>query len=105
MRPAVTCSDDNTYPFDVVKVAFTDARSPRPLQRELADARRRLAPNRGTAGSDAGVRAPWSTLIRTRVRDVRIEADRSVYGGRTQRDRGNAQFASGGMRLSPRCSW
>ena len=45
----------------------------------------------------------WSTFARTRVRDVTIEADRSAYRGPAFNVIvGNAQFASGGLRLSPR---
>ncbi len=57
----------------------------------------------GRPGRARSFLAFWSTFIRTRVRDVRIEADRSVYEGPAFNVIvGNAQFASGGMRLSPR---
>ena len=100
---------DNTYPFDVVKVAFTDLGRPArgPLQREPRRDRVRRGggrPDRGPTGSRALVR--WRSGRRSRapgVRDVRIEADRSVYEGPAFNVIvGNAQFASGGMRLSPR---
>jgi len=99
---------DNTYPFDVVKVAFTDPNG-RPAIRysvNLAEIGFGAAVAARTAGRPGRARAFaafWSTFFRTRVRDVRIEADRSVYEGPAFNVIvGNAQFASGGMRLSPR---
>jgi len=57
----------------------------------------------GRSGRARSFLAFWSTLARTRVRDVRVEADRSVYEGPAFNVIvGNAQFSSGGMRLSPR---
>jgi len=99
---------DNTYPFDVVKVAFTDPDG-RPAIRysvnlaEIGFGAAVAARAAGRPGRARSFLAFWSTFIRTRVRDVRIEADRSVYEGPAFNVIvGNAQFASGGMRLSPR---
>jgi diacylglycerol kinase (ATP) len=99
---------DNTYPFDVVKVAFTDPDG-RPAIRysvnlaEIGFGAAVAARTAGRAGRSRSFLAFWSTFFRTRVRDVRIEADRSVYEGPAFNVIvGNAQFASGGMRLSPR---
>ena len=99
---------DNTYPFDVVKVAFTDPDG-RPAVRysvnlaEIGFGAAVAAKVGGRPGRARSFMAFWSTYARTRVRDVRIAADRSVYEGPAFNVIvGNAQFASGGMRLSPR---
>jgi diacylglycerol kinase (ATP) len=98
---------DNTYPFDVVKVAFTDPDG-RPAIRysvnlaEIGFGAAVAARSAGRSGRARSFLAFWSTFARTRVRDVRIEADRSVYEGPAfSVIVGNAQFASGGVRLSP----
>ena len=63
---------DNTYPFDVVKMAFTDPRrrARDPLQREPGRdrlRRRRRAPGpTGRPGRTRSFLAFWSTFIRTR---------------------------------------
>jgi YegS/Rv2252/BmrU family lipid kinase len=99
---------DNTYPFDVVKVAFTGPDGERAIRYSvnLAEIGFGAAVAARTAGRPGRVRsflAFWSTFARTRVRDVRIEADRGVYEGPAFNVIvGNAQFASGGVRLSPR---
>jgi diacylglycerol kinase (ATP) len=99
---------DNTYPFDVVKVAFTDPDGEPAIRYSvnLAEIGFGAAVARRTVGRPGRARsflAFWSTFVRTRVRDVRIEADRSVYEGPAFNVIvGNAQFASGGIRLSPR---
>ena len=99
---------ENTYPFDVVKVAFTGPDGERAIRYSvnLAEIGFGAAVTARSAGRTGRVRSFvsfWSTLARTRLRDVRIEADRSVYEGPAFNVIvGNAQFASGGMRLSPR---
>ena len=99
---------DNTYPFDVVKVAFTDPAGEPAIRysvnlAEIGFGAAVAARTAGRPGRTRAFLAFWSTFIRTRVRDVRIEADRSVYEGPAFNVIvGNAQFASGGMRLSPR---
>ncbi|MGZ8640290.1 MAG: diacylglycerol/lipid kinase family protein [Actinomycetota bacterium] len=99
---------DNTYPFDVLKVAFA-SKDGQPSIRysvNLAEVGFGAAVAARTAGRSGRARsfmAFWSAFARTRVRDVRIEADRNVYEGPAFNVVvGNAQFSSGGMRLSPR---
>lgn len=102
---------DNTYPFDVVKVAYTGPDGARAIRYSvnLAEvgfgaavaARNERLP--AWTGRTRSFLAFWSTFARTRVGGVRIEADRSVYEGPAFNVIvGNAQFASGGLRLSPR---
>lgn len=99
---------ENTYPFDVLKVAFTGPDGQRAIRYSvnLAEIGFGAAVTARSAGRSGRVRSFvsfWSTLARTRLRNVRIEADRSVYDGPAFNVIvGNAQFASGGMRLSPR---
>jgi diacylglycerol kinase (ATP) len=99
---------DNTYPFDVVKVAFTgpDGEPAIRYSVNLAEIGFGAAVAARTAGQPGRARsflAFWSAFAHTRVRDVRIEADRSLYEGPAFNVIvGNAQFSSGGMRLSPR---
>jgi diacylglycerol kinase (ATP) len=99
---------DNTYPFDVVKVAFTgpDGEAAIRYSVNLAEIGFGAAVAARTAGQPGRARsflAFWSAFAHTRVRDVRIEADRSLYEGPAFNVIvGNAQFSSGGMRLSPR---
>ena len=108
MPRAATWSATNTYPFDVVKVAFTGPDGERAIRYSvnLAEIGFGAAVAARSAGRTGRVRSFvsfWSTLARTRLRNVRIEADRSVYEGPAFNVIvGNAQFASGGMRLSPR---
>jgi len=102
---------ENTYPLDVMKVVYTAASGERTT---------RYSVNLAEVGFGAGVtrlteRLPawmgrtrrfvsfWATFARTRVRNVRVEADRRTYEGKAFNVIvGNAQFASGGLRLSPR---
>lgn len=99
---------DNTYPFDVVKVTSIgpDGESAIRYIVNLAEIGFGAAVAARTSGRPGHARsflAFWVTFARTRVRDVRIEADRRVYEGPAFNVIvGNAQFASGGMRLSPR---
>jgi diacylglycerol kinase (ATP) len=99
---------DNTYPFDVVKVAFTgpDGETAVRYSVNLAEIGFGAAVAARTAGRSGRVTSFlsfWSAFAHTRVHDIRIEADRSVYEGPAFNVIvGNAQFASGGMRLSPR---
>ena len=102
---------ENTYPFDVMKVAYTDTGGERRIRYSVnlaeigfgAAVIRRTARMPAWLGRMRSFLAFWSTYTRTRVRDVRIEADRSTYEGPAFNVIvGNAQFASGGLRLSPR---
>jgi YegS/Rv2252/BmrU family lipid kinase len=98
---------DNTYPFDVVKVAYVGADGEPAIRYSVnlaeigfgAALAARIARRPGRVPS---FMAFWSTFARTRVRDVRIAADRNVYEGPAFNVIvGNAQFSSGGVRLSP----
>ena len=102
---------DNTYPFDVVKVAYTSSGGDRAIRYSVnlaevgfgAAFARRIERMPAWTGRARSFLAFWSTFARTRVRDVTIEADRSAYRGPAFNVIvGNAQFASGGLRLSPR---
>lgn len=102
---------ENTYPFDVMKVAYTAADGERLIRYSVnlaevgfgAAVIRRAARMPAWLGRTGSFLAFWSTYVRTKVRDVRIEADRSTYEGPAFNVVvGNAQFASGGLRLSPR---
>ena len=99
---------DNTYPFDVMKVAYTgpDGETAIRYSMNLAEIGFGAAVAARTARRPGRARsfvAFWSTFARTRVRDVRIDADRSIYEGPAFNVIvGNAQFTSGGLRLSPR---
>ena len=101
---------ENTYPFDVVKVAFTGPDGERAIRYSVnlaeigfgaavaAAERCRRGPGACGRSCRSGRRSPARACA-----DVRIEADRSVYEGPAFNVIvGNAQFASGGMRLSPR---
>ena len=102
---------DATYPLDVMKVVYIGADGERAIRYSvnLAEVGFGAAVARRTQRIPAWTRrarpflAFWSTFFRTRVRDVRIEADRHSYEGPAFNVIvGNAQFASGGLRLSPR---
>jgi YegS/Rv2252/BmrU family lipid kinase len=102
---------ENTYPFDVMKVAYTAADGQRLIRYSVnlaevgfgAAVIRRAARMPAWLGRTGSFVAFWSTYARTKVRDVRIEADKGTYEGPTFNVVvGNAQFASGGLRLSPR---
>jgi diacylglycerol kinase (ATP) len=101
----------NTYPFDVMKVRYT-----------AADGSERVRYCHNLAeiglGGEVAVRAArlpswlggarrflafWLGLARTRVASVAVEADRKEYRGPAFNVIvANAQFTSGGMRMSPR---
>ena len=102
---------DNTYPFDVVKVMFITPGGDREIRYSVnlaevgfgAAFARRIERLPAWTGGARPFLAFWSTFVRTRVRDVSIEADRGSYQGPAFNVIvGNAQFAAGGLRLSPR---
>jgi diacylglycerol kinase (ATP) len=102
---------DNTYPFDVVKVMFTTPSGGRAIRYSVNLAEvgfgavfaRTIERMPVWTGRARSFLAFWSTFARTRVRDVSIEADHGSYHGPAFNVIvGNAQFASGGLRLSPR---
>jgi diacylglycerol kinase (ATP) len=103
-------SGPNTYPFDVVKITCTD-RGERVTRysHNLAEAGlgaavlRRRAALPGWTGRARGFLAFWLTFARTRLAQVKVEADTKVYEGPAFNVIvANAQFSGGGQRLSPR---
>jgi YegS/Rv2252/BmrU family lipid kinase len=102
---------DNTYPFDVVKVTYAGEGGER-VDRysvNLAEVGFGAAATLRTDGLPSwmgrvrGFVGFWSAFVRMRPRGVHVEADRTVYDGKAFNVIvGNAQFASGGLRLSPR---
>jgi diacylglycerol kinase (ATP) len=99
----------NTYALDVVKITCTD-RGERVTRysHNLAEAGfgaavlRRYAALPDWTGRARGLLAFWLTFARTRLAQVKVEADTKVYEGPAYNVIvANAQF-SGGLRLSPR---
>ncbi len=102
---------ENTYPFDVMKVTYTAPEGTRATRYSvnLAEIGFGAAVSRRTERLPAGLgrvrgfAAFWSAFLGMRPRDVRIDVDRKVFEGKAFNVVvGNAQFASGGVRLSPR---
>jgi diacylglycerol kinase (ATP) len=100
----------NTYAFDVVKITYTDeGRRVTRYSHNLAEAgfggallRRREGLPAWT-GRGRSFLAFWLTLARTRLVQVKVEADTKVYEGPAYNVVvANAQFSGGGLRLSPR---
>jgi YegS/Rv2252/BmrU family lipid kinase len=101
----------NVYEFDVVKITSTGPDGTRLTRyaHNLAEAGfggAMLRRERGLpawTGRAQRFLAFWSTLARTRLAQVTVEADRKVYEGPAYNVVvANAQFTAGGMRLSPR---
>ena len=100
----------NTYPFDVVKITYTDrGRQITRYSHNLAEAGfgadllRRRAGLPGWTGRARSFLAFWLTLARTRLAQVTVRADTRVYEGPAYNVIvANAQFSGGGQRLSPR---
>jgi YegS/Rv2252/BmrU family lipid kinase len=102
---------EHTYPFDVMKVAYTGPDGERAIRYSVnlaevglgAAVARRATRLPVWTGRARGFLAFWSVLARTRVRDVRVAVDRTTYDGPAfNLIVANAQFTSGGIRLSPR---
>jgi diacylglycerol kinase (ATP) len=102
---------ENTYPFDVMKVVYTDPAGERITRYSVnlaevgfgAAVAQRMARLPRWTGRTRGFLAFWSAFARTRVRDVHVDVDRTTYDGPAfNLIVANAQFASGGVRLSPR---
>jgi YegS/Rv2252/BmrU family lipid kinase len=100
-----------TYDFDVVRIVSTGPAGERVTRyaHNLAEAGfgaavlRRHAGLPGWTGRGRGFLAFWLTFARTRLAQVRVEADRAVYEGPAYNVVvANAQFGGGGLRLSPR---
>ncbi len=102
---------EETYDFDVVRIVSTGPAGERVTRysHNLAEAGFGAAVLRrhdrlpGWTGRARGFLAFWLTFVRTRLAQVRVEADRTVYEGPAYNVVvANAQFSSGGLRLSPR---
>lgn len=102
-----------TYPFDVVKVSYVGAAGERATRYSvnLAEVGFGAAVIARTERWPAGMGraraflAFWATFAATRSTQVRVDADMHAYEGRAFNVIvGNAQYAEGGLRLSPR-SW
>jgi len=102
---------DNIYPFDLMKISYVGEGGARETRyaANLAEVgfggavARRL--HRSGSGADGRRRflAFWSTYARSKPVRVRVEADKKSWEGAAFNVIvGNGQFASGGMRLSPR---
>jgi diacylglycerol kinase (ATP) len=101
----------NTYDFDVVKITSVDGSGERvtTYSHNLAEAGfgaavlRRQAHLPQWTGRASSFVAFWTTLARTRLAEVTVQADRKVYEGPAFNVViANAQFGGGGLRLSPR---
>jgi diacylglycerol kinase (ATP) len=102
---------DNTYPFDLMKIACTGEDGER-LMRYAANlaevgfggaVARRLGRNPTPPAGPRRFLAFWSAYVRSKPVRVRVEADKKTWEGSAFNVIvGNGQFASGGMRLSPR---
>ena len=102
---------DNIYPFDLMKISYTGEGGARETRyaANLAEVgfggavARRV--QRSRSGSDGRRRflAFWSAYARSKPVQIHVEADKKSWEGAAFNVIvGNGQFASGGMRLSPR---
>ncbi|MEA2555746.1 MAG: diacylglycerol kinase [Actinomycetota bacterium] len=102
---------DSTYPFDVMKITYTDEVGGRGtlyghnlveagLGGRAAKAAARFPRWLGNAGQFLGF---WSAWLRSRPSLVKVDADRKAFEGRAFNVVvANAQYTGGGVRLSPR---
>ena len=104
---------EHTYPFDVIKVVHSGPGGERTTRYSVnlaevgfgAGMARRAQRLPAWMGRGRAFLAFWATFASTRTRNVRVDADTHAYEGRAfNLIVGNAQYASGGLRLSPR-SW
>jgi len=102
---------ENTYAFDVVKMTCTGPRGERVTRygHNLAEAGfggavfRRMDSLPRWIGRARRFIGFWMAFARMRLPNVKVEADRKVFEGRAYNVVvANAQFTSGGLRLSPR---
>ena len=102
---------ETTYPFDVMKVVYTDRAGQRVTRYSVNLAEvgfgAAVVQRAGTmppwTGRARGFLAFWSAFARTHVRGVHVDVDRTAYEGPAfNLIVANAQFASGGVRVSPR---
>ena len=101
----------NTYPFDVIKIGYTDASGERRtryaanlvevgLGAAVARLSARLPSRLGNARRFLGF---WGAYVRTRPASVKVDADMKTFEGRAFNVIvANAQFTSAGLRMSPR---
>lgn len=101
----------NTYPFDVIKIGYTDASGQRRtryaanlievgLGAAIARTTARLPTRLGNARRFLGF---WGAYLRTRAASVKVDADMKAFEGRAFNVIvANAQFTSEGLRMSPR---
>jgi diacylglycerol kinase (ATP) len=102
---------DTTYPFDVMKITYTDERGDRGtmyghnlvevgLGGRAAMAAARLPRWLGNGRQFLGF---WSAWVRSRPSQVKVDADRKVFEGKAFNIVvANAQYTGGGVRISPR---
>ena len=103
-------SGENTYPFDVMKIAVTGADGDREIRyaHNMAEVGFHAAATiaAGTGGRHANLRrflGFWSAYLRTSAQPLTIATDRKTIEARAWSVViGNGQFADGGIRLSPR---
>ncbi|MEP7060738.1 MAG: diacylglycerol kinase family protein [Actinomycetota bacterium] len=104
-------SGDNTYPFDVMKVTYTDARGERGTTygHNLAEvglgARAAAAADRlpRWLGNGRAFLGFWSAWLRSRPSAVKVDSDRKAFEGKAFNIVvANAQYTGGGVRVSPR---
>jgi diacylglycerol kinase (ATP) len=102
---------ENTYPLDLVRVVSTGEDGTRIVRysHNLAEvglgaaAARRASRLPAWAGRTRRFLGFWLAVAQTKVTQVRIDADRRTYEGPAFNVVvANAQFAGGGLRLSPR---
>ena len=101
----------NTYPFDVIKIGYTDASGERRTRyaANLIEVGLGAAVARTTARLPAGLGNArrflgfWGAYPRTRAASVKVDADMKTFEGRAFNVIvANAQFTSEGLRMSPR---
>jgi diacylglycerol kinase (ATP) len=102
---------ENTYPFDVIKIAYVDGSGERRtryaanlveigLGAAVARTTARLPARLGNARRFLGF---WGAYVRTRAASVKVDADMKTFEGRAFNVIvANAQFTSAGLRMSPR---
>jgi len=102
---------DNIYPFDVMKITYTDVDGERRttyghnlaevgLGGRAARVTERLP---GWLGNGRQFLGFWAAWLRSRPASVKVDADRKVFEGKAFNVVvANAQYTGGGVRISPR---
>lgn len=102
---------DNTYPFDLMKITYTDVRGERGTTygHNLAEvglgARAAIAANRlpGWLGNGREFLGFWRAWLGSRPSSVKVDADRKAFEGTSFNVVvANGQYTGGGVRVSPR---